>query len=222
MKVLYLYSTLQNNWRTYREQNVLTLLEKRILNFIHAFIIKHGHSPTLVEIGEAMDINSKGTIHRYIQNLRNKNMLAQNERGWRGIRLADDALIHSTTLPLVGRIAAGQPIEAIQDHEEINLSDMFVGKDRYALQIKGDSMIDIGILDGDIVIMKPTREALNGELVAVWLNDRDETTLKYFYKENGSVRLQPANPTMQPILINDPSIIEIQGKVIMVIRQIKG
>ena len=77
---------------------MLTLLEKRILNFIQAFIIKHGHSPTLVEIGEAMDINSKGTIHRYIQNLRNKNMLAQNERGWRGIRLADDALIHSATL----------------------------------------------------------------------------------------------------------------------------
>ena len=94
--------------------------------------------------------------------------------------------------------------------------------DLFAFHVKGDSMIDAMVNDGDIVIMKPTREALNGELVAVWLNDRDETTLKYFYKENGSVRLQPANPTMKPIYINDPSIIEIQGKVIMVIRQIEG
>ena len=96
------------------------------------------------------------------------------------------------------------------------------GSELYALQVKGNSMIGAMVNDGDIVIMKPTREALNGELVAVWLNDRDETTLKYFYKENGSVRLQPANPTMQPIFIKDPSIIEIQGKVIMVIRQIEG
>ena len=110
-----------------------TLLEKRILNFIHAFIVKHGHSPTLVEIGKAMDINSKGTIHRYVQSLRNQGLLAQPERGWRGIRLADDALSNSTTLPLVGRIAAGQPIEAINNQEEINLSDMFVGKDRYEI-----------------------------------------------------------------------------------------
>ncbi len=137
-------------------------------------------------------------------------------------------------IPVLGRIVAGSPMpvppsdfsyfdaESMIDVASSLLPTREAGSDLFALQVKGNSMIDAMVNDGDIVIMKPTREALNGELVAVWLNDRDETTLKYFYKENGSVRLQPANPTMQPILINDPSIIEIQGKVIMVIRQIKG
>jgi repressor LexA len=83
-------------------------------------------------------------------------------------------------------------------------------------------MIDAMVNDGDIVIMRPAREARNGEMVAVWLNDRDETTLKYFYLENGRVRLQPANPTMNPIFIDDPATVQIQGKVVMVIRQVGG
>jgi len=187
-----------------------TLLEKRILNFIHAFIIKHGHSPTLVEIGKAVEINSKGTIHRYVQNLRNKGMLAAPERGWRGIRLADDALSNSTTLPLVGRIAAGQPIEAIQNQEEINLSEMFVGKDRYALQIKGDSMIDIGILDGDIVVIEP-RSTAEFEDIIVALIDNEEATLKRFKKlKNGRIELSPENQDLQP-MIYDAVRVKIQG-----------
>lgn len=187
-----------------------TLLEKRILNFIHAFIIKHGHSPTLVEIGKAMDISSKGTIHRYVQNLRNQGLLAQPERGWRGIRLADDALSTSTTLPLVGRIAAGQPIEAINNHDEINLSEMFVGKDRFALQIKGDSMIDIGILDGDIVVIEPGDTAQFGDIV-VALIDEQEATLKRFKKlKDGSIELSPENQDLQP-MVYDASRVKIQG-----------
>jgi repressor LexA len=187
-----------------------TLLEKRILNFIHAFIIKHGHSPTLVEIGKAVEINSKGTIHRYVQNLRNKGMLAAPERGWRGIRLADDALSNSTTLPLVGRIAAGQPIEAVQNQEEINLSEMFVGKDRYALQIKGDSMIDIGILDGDIVVIEPRSTAEFGDII-VALIDNEDATLKRFKKlKNGRIELSPENQDLQP-MIYDAVRVKIQG-----------
>ena len=187
-----------------------TLLEKRILNFIHAFIIKHGHSPTLVEIGKAVEINSKGTIHRYVQNLRNKGMLAAPERGWRGIRLADDALNNSTTLPLVGRIAAGQPIEAVQNQEEINLSEMFVGKDRYALQIKGDSMIDIGILDGDIVIVEPRSTAEFGDII-VALIDNEDATLKRFKKlKDGRIELSPENQDLQP-MIYDAVRVKIQG-----------
>lgn len=83
-------------------------------------------------------------------------------------------------------------------------------------------MIDAMVNDGDIVIMKPAREARNGEMVAIWLRERNETTLKYFYLENGRVRLQPANPTMGPIFVDDPSLVEIQGKVVMVIRQVEG
>jgi repressor LexA len=83
-------------------------------------------------------------------------------------------------------------------------------------------MIDAMVNDGDIVVMKPAKEARNGDMVAIWLNDRDETTLKYFYLENGRVRLQPANPTMEPIMIDDPSVVEVRGKVVMVIRQVQG
>src|SRR3990172_5670910 len=96
------------------------------------------------------------------------------------------------------------------------------GAELFALEVQGDSMIDAMVNDGDIVIMKSSHEARNGELVAIWLRDRDETTLKYFYLENGRVRLQPANPTMDPIYIDDPSVVEIRGKVVMVIRQVEG
>ena len=137
-------------------------------------------------------------------------------------------------VPLLGRIIAGSPMpvppsdfsyfdaESMVDVASSLLPAKESGTNLFALQVQGDSMIDAMVNDGDIVIMKPAREALNGELVAVWLNDRDETTLKYFYRENGKVRLQPANPTMTPIYIDDPSIVEIQGKVVMVIRQVEG
>ena len=194
-----------------------TLLEKRILNFIHAFIIKHGHSPTLVEIGTAVDINSKGTIHRYVQNLRNKGMLAQPERGWRGIRLSDDALSNSTTLPLVGRIAAGQPIEAIQNQEEINLSEMFVGKDRYALQIKGDSMIDIGILDGDIVVIEPCNTAKFGDVIVALIDNEDATLKRFKRLKDGRIELSPENQELQP-MIYDAARVKIQGLLVGQLR----
>jgi repressor LexA len=95
------------------------------------------------------------------------------------------------------------------------------GEGLYALEVQGDSMIDAMINDGDIVIMKPVQQARNGELVAIWLSDRDETTLKYFFSENGRVRLQPANPTMKPIYIENPDAVEVQGKVVMVVRKVK-
>ena len=187
-----------------------TLLEKRILNFIHAFIVKHGHSPTLVEIGKAMEISSKGTIHRYIQSLRNQGLLAEPERGWRGIRLADDALNHSTTLPLVGRIAAGQPIEAIENQEEINLSEMFVGKDRFALIIKGDSMIEIGILDGDIVVIQPQNTAQFGDIVVALIDDQEATLKRYKKLKDGRIELSPENQELEA-MIYDPARVKIQG-----------
>lgn len=137
-------------------------------------------------------------------------------------------------VPLMGRIVAGAPIpvppsdfsyfdaESMVDVASSLLPSNEKGTGLFALEVQGDSMIDAMVHDGDIVIMKPAREAHNGEMVAVWLKDRDETTLKYFYNEQKRVRLQPANRTMQPIYIDDPSIVEIQGKVIMVIRQVHG
>lgn len=138
-------------------------------------------------------------------------------------------------IPVLGRIVAGSPMpvpasdfsyydaESMVDVARSLLPSRDKGSgDLFALEVQGDSMIDAMVNDGDIVIMKPAHEARNGEMVAVWLNDRDETTLKYFYLENGRVRLQPANPTMKPIFVDDPATVQIQGKVVMVIRQVGG
>ncbi len=137
-------------------------------------------------------------------------------------------------VPIVGRIFAAQPVpvpssdfsyydaDSMVDVARSLLPREKVGEDLFALEVKGDSMIDAMVNEGDIVIMKKASEARNGEMVAIWLTDRDETTLKYFYKENGRVRLQPANPRMGPIYIDDPTTLEIQGKVVMVIRQVPG
>lgn len=138
-------------------------------------------------------------------------------------------------VPMVGRIQAGLPMPVPSSDFSYYDPDSMVdvaasllpgrergARDLFALEVQGDSMIDAMINDGDIVIMKPAMEARNGEMVAVWLDDRDETTLKYFYLENGRVRLQPANPTMKPIYIDNPARVRIQGKVVMVIRKVSG
>ncbi len=136
-------------------------------------------------------------------------------------------------VPIVGRIVASEPVpvppsdfayydaESMIDVARSLLPAREKGDDLFALEVQGDSMIDAMVNDGDLVIMKRAQQADNGEMVAIWLLDRDETTLKYFYLENGRVRLQPANPTMEPIYIDDPATVEIQGKVVMVIRQVE-
>lgn len=187
---------------------MLTLLEKRIFNFIRAFIQQHGHSPTLVEIGKAMEISSKGTVHRYIQALKQKGVLEQTERGWRGIRLADNP--QSTSLRLVGRIAAGHPIEAIEDQDEIDLHDMFVGENRYALQVKGESMTGAGILDGDIVIIESRDNAQYGDIVVALIDEQEATLKRYRRYADGRIELAPENPDMKP-MVYDADRVRIQG-----------
>ena len=142
-----------------------------------------------------------------------------------------EELIH---IPIVGQIVASEPVPVpettfsyVHPDSMIDVArNMLPGRSAeklFALEVSGDSMIDAMVNDGDIVIMQPPHEQVkNGDMVAVWLNDRDETTLKYFYHENGGVRLQPANPTMSPIYIDDASTVEIQGKVVMVVRQMEN
>jgi repressor LexA len=135
-------------------------------------------------------------------------------------------------IPLLGRIVAGAPMPVPPSDFSYYDADSMVdiassllpARDReklFALEVKGDSMIDAMINDGDLVVMKPASEANNGDMVAVWLTDKDETTLKYYFRENKKVRLQPANPTMAPIIIDNPDTVQIQGKVVMVIRQVR-
>ena len=121
---------------------MLTGLEEKVLQCITHYITRNGHAPTLIEIGKELNINSKGTVHRYVESLIEKGHLHRTGRSWRGLRLTGEQNRRLTILPLLGRIAAGRPIEAIPEQQEINFSDMLLGTDRYVLEVKGDSMIE--------------------------------------------------------------------------------
>jgi repressor LexA len=151
-----------------------------------------------------------------------------------GIRQAGDALGELLSIPLMGRIVASEPLPMpatdvgyFDSESSIEIARSLLparekGEELFALEVQGDSMIDAMVNDGDIIIMKRAQQAENGEMVAVWLDDRDETTLKYFFKEPDRIRLQPANPGMGPIYVDNPGSLRIMGKVVMVIRQLGG
>lgn len=195
---------------------MLTPLERRMLQYIQQHIGSYGQGPTLTEIGQALGISSKGTVHRYVQALVDKGYLLHTERGWRGIRLAKYSHAHAT-LPLAGRIAAGQPIEAIPGQEQLDLGD-FLQEDHYALQVKGDSMCDIGILDGDMVIIKRQHDARNGDVV-VALIDGQEATLKRLQRINqDEIQLIPENSSMRP-MVYAAERVQIQGILVGQLRR---
>ncbi|OQY25797.1 MAG: repressor LexA [Anaerolineaceae bacterium 4572_32.1] len=211
----------------------LSTRQKHILAFIREFIIDNGYPPSIREIGEAADISSTSVVNYNLKALEKKGLIARDRTVSRGIRLPDliprlpDISAGLMRIPLLGRIAAGEPIPvpdtdfSLFDGETIELAQgIFPDQEgMYALQVRGDSMIDALVNDGDIVVMKHQQHANNGDMVAAWIKDKEETTLKHFYLENDTVRLQPANPRMQPIFI--PAVnVEIQGKVVMVIRQL--
>jgi len=179
---------------------MLTALEQRMLQFIRGYLAQHGQGPTLSEIGEALGQSSKGTVHRYVQALVDKGYLVRTERGWRGIRLANQTIPHShATLPLAGRIAAGQPIEAIEGKTEVNLGE-FTRDDHYALEVVGDSMCDIGILDGDLVIIKSQANAKDGDIVVALIDDNEATLKRFKRLDKNQIKLIPENTTMKPMV----------------------
>jgi len=179
----------------------LTQTETKIQDFIRVFIDQNGHSPTLKEIGDGVAIKSKGTVHRYVTALKTKGALHHNERQWRGLSLNEaeqPETISDLSLPFLGRIAAGQPIEAISDITEININDLLVGKgnNRYMLQIKGDSMVDMGILDGDMVVIERRDHAKNGEIVVALIDEQNATLKRFHIESDGDVLLIPANASL--------------------------
>ena len=191
----------------------LTPLEQKIYGYIRSYLARHGEGPTLPEISTELGIASKGTVHRYIRTLIEKGYIEQPEHSWRSLRVTK----LTESMPLLGRIAAGRPIEAITGHDEINIPEMLLGRDRFALRVKGDSMCEAGILDGDTVIVKQTASARNGDIV-VALIDNDEATLKIFKRlANKQIQLIPANAKLQPITY-DPERIAIQGVVVGQLR----
>lgn len=206
--------------------------QKKMVRFIEDFSRKNRYPPSIREIGAGVGISSTSVVNYNLQILEREGHIQRVREVSRGIKLLgspakgrgrpDFGLV---SVPLLGRIAAGQPIPVPEDspaEETIELTRNLI-KDVdgiYALQVKGDSMVDALVHDGDIVVMKHQNTAQNGEMVAVWLKDRQETTLKKIYNEGKRVRLQPANPLLKPIFAH-PKDVEIQGKVIMVVRRLE-
>lgn len=195
--------------------------QKQILDFIKQYIEKYGYSPTLAEIADSINVSSLATVHEHLQALVSKGLIRKFEGAVRGIEVLDkkiSATLKGIELPVLGFIAAGQPIMTYTDPDAtINVpASMVTGKKRsYVLQVKGDSMIEEGILDGDYVVIEEQTTASDGEIVVALL-DNGLATLKRFFKEPNRIRLEPANATMDPIYATD---VKIQGKCVAVIRR---
>lgn len=193
----------------------LTKKQKIILDFIEKFIDKHDYAPSYREIGEHFGLNSVATVAGHIETLKEKGYLKQEEGSARSLQLTPRWDERNFSVPLLGSIAAGFPIEAIRTPETIDIPADLRGPDVFALKVQGESMVDDGILDGDYVIVEPVEKPKNGDIV-VSLIDKDAVTLKRFYLERDHVRLEPANANYAPIRVKK---VTIQGRVKGIIRK---
>jgi repressor LexA len=203
----------------------ITKRQRQVYDYISRFVSEKGYSPSFEEIGEGLGLSSLATVHKHISNLEKKGLLTRDYNRSRSIdllppkgRLKQSMAVNTAVvLPLMGRIAAGQPIQAIENPESISLADFVQSKEVFVLQVRGDSMQDEAILDGDYVLVEKSKTAHNGDIVVAIVN-RDDATLKRFYREGDNVRLQPSNVNMKPIVVH-ASAVEIQGRVIGVLRK---
>ena len=196
----------------------LTPRQHEIVQFIRAYTADHDYAPTMQEIANHLGV-SRPTVFEHIEALEARGALKRQRTISRAIQLVPELALKGGKFRLVGRIAAGRPIEAIEDPEVLDVENLFRGRtgEVFALQVAGNSMIDEHIRDGDFVIVEKRDNAANGDTV-VALIDGSEATLKKFYQELGRVRLQPANPTIEPLFL-DADRVQIQGVVIGVLRK---
>ncbi|MCZ6487560.1 MAG: transcriptional repressor LexA [Gammaproteobacteria bacterium] len=179
---------------------MLTTQEHNTLQFIRHYLAQYGYAPKFREIGLAIGVNSQGTVHRYVQSLEVKGYIDREKGNARGMSLVELPLVSPPTIPLVGKIAAGLPIEAIEDIQELNLAEMFMGPELFALRVSGDSMMDVGILDNDYVIIKKQPVANDGDIVVAMI-DKVEATLKRFKRTSQwEVALIPENADMETMV----------------------
>ena len=203
--------------------------QQNIMNFLKTFTLDNGYPPTIRQIGAAVGITSTSVVNYNLNILQKAAYISRDPTVSRGIRLTGNVgkmpgMANIISVPLLGRIAAGEPIPVPEEGftgEAIELARSLVpsSKDIYALEVRGDSMIDAFINDGDVVIMQYQQTADKGDMVAAWLVDQEATTLKRYHPEGTRVRLQPENGQMKPIYV-DPANLRIQGKVVAVFRKI--
>lgn len=197
----------------------LTKRQKELFDFLDGYLAQHGYAPTLEEIGLRFKLNSLATVHKHLTNLEQKGVIRRTWNHSRAIELVRQSTAKATVeLPLLGRVAAGRPIEALETADSIAVpEDLIRRQNTFVLRVVGSSMIGDGILDGDYIVVEERPTAENGETVVATING--EATVKRFYRERpGRVRLQPANDAMEPIVVRDKEM-EVRGVVVAVLRK---
>jgi repressor LexA len=204
----------------------LTKRQKEVLDYLVGFLNKNGYSPSFEEIATSLKLTSLATVHKHLSTLEKKGFIRRGYNQSRSIEvmqlpkpIREQVLErHVVELPLAGRIAAGRPLEAVEEHETISLADFARGQNTYVLQVQGESMRDDHILDGDFIVVEQTQVANPGEIVVALVGE-DQATVKRFYREpGGKIRLQPANSQMSPIIVPATDV-KIQGRVVGVLRK---
>jgi len=204
----------------------LTKRQKEVLDFLVGFLNKHGYSPSFEEIARSLKLTSLATVHKHITTLERKGFIRRGYSQSHSIEVTQlpttvrEQLLKRNTLemPLAGRIATGRPLEAIEERETLSLGEFARSDKTFVLKVKGSSMVEDHILDGDFVVVEPTQVANPGEII-VALVGGDDATLKRFYRDApGKIRLQPANSEMNPIIV-PASDVKIQGRVVGVLRK---
>jgi repressor LexA len=203
----------------------ITRRQKQVYDYVEDFVHRNGYSPSFEEIGDGMGLSSLATVHKHITNLEKKGLVRRGHNKSRSIdvvppkgSMKKSMAPPSMTLPLMGRIAAGRPIEAVENPETLSLADFTAGsKDVYVLRVVGESMQDEHIVEGDYVIVESTKTARDGEIIVALVEGTD-ATLKRIYREGDKIRLQPSNAKMKPIIVPARTV-DVQGRVIGVLRK---
>lgn len=194
----------------------VTKRQKQILDYLRGYLASRGYAPTFDEIADHFGFSSRGTVYKHIKTLQNKGLVLHEWNRTRSIELKDGPL-DQVSLPVLGMVSAGKPIEAVQDAEQLEVPSLFLRSgSHYVLKVKGNSMVDEQIRDGDLVVVQEKRDPENGETV-VALIDGTEVTIKKFFRRNGQVELRPANEKLKSVVV-DGKRVQIQGVVVGVMR----
>ena len=196
----------------------LTKRQKQLVDFLEHYIDEHGYAPTLAEVGQYFGLSSLATVHKHLKNLEDKGLIRRTHNRSRALEIAGKVGgAGAREIALLGQVAAGLPIEAIEGQDTITVPDEFVRRDgTFCLRVKGQSMVDEGIRDGDYIIVESRDAANQGETVVALIGG-EATVKKYFRENDGRVRLQPANPTMDPIYVDEGNL-RIRGVVVGLMR----